>query len=128
MKEKIHYKPVLTALQNIIEQTKKKADNKAICLELEEKIQELVEAKEEDNEMTDRHLMPPPPTVPSNKRNIRQRRHKSDEDEDDSSDDSEEDIDNVPVVKCEFEIDLVNISILCIYNYINNIISYNYAQ
>lgn len=109
LKEKIHYKPVLTALHNIIEQTRKKADNKAVCLELEEKIQELVEAKA-DNEMTDRHLMPPPSVVPSNKRNIRQRRYKSDEDEDDSSDDSEEDIDDVPVVKCEFEIDLVNIS------------------
>lgn len=87
-------------MQNIIEQTKKKADNKAVCLELEEKIQELVEAKA-DNEMTDRHLMPPPSTMPSNKKNIRQRRYKNDKDEDDSSDDSEEDID-VLVVKCEF--------------------------
>lgn len=116
MKEKIHYKPVLTALHNIIEQTKKKGDNKAICLELEEKIQELVENKvNESDEMKDRHLMPPPATVPSNKKKLRQNRYKnmSDEDEDDSSDDSEEDVDNVPVVKCEFQFDL-NYFILCV--------------
>ncbi|XP_036138844.1 condensin complex subunit 1 isoform X2 [Monomorium pharaonis] len=102
LKEKIHYKPVLTALQNIIEQTKKKADAKVVCTELEEKIQELLEAKE-DNEISDKHLMPPPSTVPRNKRSIRRNRRKStsDEDEEDSSDDSDEDTDNVIVVKTE---------------------------
>ncbi|XP_071628166.1 condensin complex subunit 1 isoform X2 [Temnothorax longispinosus] len=102
LKEKIHYKPVLTALQNIIEQTKKKAEAKAVCIELEEKIQELLETKD-DNEI-DRHLMPPPSTAPRNKRNVRRSRRKSTSDEDEDSseeDDSEEEADNVFVVKCK---------------------------
>ncbi|XP_077268187.1 CAP-D2 condensin subunit isoform X3 [Temnothorax americanus] len=102
LKEKIHYKPVLTALQNIIEQTKKKADAKAVCIELEEKIQELLETKE-DNEI-DRHLMPPPSIARRNKRNVRRSRRKSTSDEDEDSseeDDSKEEADNVPVVKCK---------------------------
>ncbi|KYN03812.1 Condensin complex subunit 1 [Cyphomyrmex costatus] len=103
LKEKIHYKPVLTALRSIIEQTKKKADAKAVCVELEEKIQELVEAKDNemtDDEITDSRLMPPPSGVPRNKKNIRRSRCKSTSDEDeDSSDDSEEDIDNIPIIK-----------------------------
>ncbi|XP_011634039.1 condensin complex subunit 1 [Pogonomyrmex barbatus] len=108
LKEKIHYKPVLIALQNIIEQTKKKADTKAASLELEEKIQELLEAKT-DNEITDEHLMPPPSTMPRNKRNIRRSRRKSiSDEEEDSSDDekdsSEEDIDDVVKVKNSKEI------------------------
>jgi len=58
---------------------------------------------EADNEeMTDKHLMPPPSTVPKNKRSTRRSKFKnmSDEDED-SSDDSEEEVDNVPVVRCK---------------------------
>ncbi|XP_018316818.1 condensin complex subunit 1 isoform X2 [Mycetomoellerius zeteki] len=107
LKEKIHYKPVLAALRSIIEQTKKKVDAKAVCIELEEKIQELVDAKDNemtDNEITDSRLMPPPSTIVSrNKKSIRRSRRKSmtssDEDED-SSDDSEED-DNVLFIKCK---------------------------
>lgn len=98
-------------MQNIIEQTKKKADAKAACIELEEKIQELVEAKA-DNEVTDEHLMPPPSTVPRNKKSICRSRRKSTSDEDEDSseeDDSEEDSDDEPVVKCKFEIDVVNV-------------------
>ncbi|XP_011866970.1 PREDICTED: condensin complex subunit 1 [Vollenhovia emeryi] len=105
LKEKIHYEPVLTALHSIIEQTKKKADAKAVCIELEEKIQELLEAKGDD-EITDRHLMPPPSAVPRNKRSTHRRRRKNmsdeeeeEEEEEDSSDDSEEDVDSVPVQK-----------------------------
>lgn len=128
LKEKIHYKPVLTALQSIIEQTKKKADTKAVCIELEEKIQELLEAK--DNEMTDSHLMPPPSTVPRNKRSIRRSRRKStsDEDEDSSDDTDEEDADNISVVKCEFEIDIFSSVIVCVRIITYNITSYDYAQ
>lgn len=88
---------------------KKKADTKAVSLELEEKLQELLDSKANDteNEPTDRHLMPPPSTLPR-KKTIRRSRRKSSSDEDeDSSDDSEEDADNEPV-KCEFKIDLVN--------------------
>lgn len=108
------------ALQSIIEQTKKKADTKAVCIELEEKIQELLETKGEDNEITDRHLMPPPSTVPRNKRNIRQSRHKNTSDEDeDSSDDSEEDANDVPIVKCEFKIDFISIFLNIVYAIIN---------
>lgn len=108
-------------MQNIIEQTKKKADAKAVCLELEMKIEELMKADDEaDNEeMTDRHLMPPPSTVPKNKRSTRRSKFKSTSDEDeDSSDDSEEEADNVPIVRCKLKIDLVNIfCILYVYNY-----------
>jgi len=110
LKEKIHYKPVLAALRSIIEQTKKKADAKTVCLELEEKIQELMDTKDNetiDNEVTDSHLMPPPSTVPRNKKSIRRSRRKSMSDEDeDSSDDSEED---EPIIKCKFKIDFVNV-------------------
>lgn len=105
MKEKIHYKPVLTALQNIIEQTKKKADANAACTELEEKIQELLETETTENpEVVDNRLMPPPSVMPKNRKSIRRSRYKNKNDEtddEDSSDDSEEDIDNPPIVKCE---------------------------
>jgi len=104
LKDKIHHKPVLTALQNIIEQTKKKAEAKAACIELEEKMQELLEA-ETNTEMPDSHLMPPPSTVPKIKRNIR-RKSMSDEDEDSSSD-SEEDMDNTPIIKRECYINVL---------------------
>jgi len=107
LKDKIHHKPVLTALQNIIEQTKRKADAKAACTELEEKIQELLEA-ETNTEMPDSHLMPPPSIVPKIKRNIRRNKHKSMSDEDeDSSSDSEEDVDNRPVIKRECHINIL---------------------
>ncbi|KAM0735683.1 Condensin complex subunit 1 [Formica fusca] len=103
LKEKIHYKPVLTALQNIIEQTKKKADANAACTELEEKIQELLETETTENpEVVDNRLMPPPSVMPKNRKSIRRNRYKNKNDEtddEDSSDDSEEDIDNPPIVK-----------------------------
>lgn len=103
LKEKIHYKPVLTALQTIIEQTKKKADANAACTELEEKIQELLESETEIMKETD--LMPPPSIMPKNRRNVRRSKYKNknDEADDDSSeDDSEErDVDDTSIVKCE---------------------------
>nr|XP_012231606.1 PREDICTED: condensin complex subunit 1 isoform X2 [Linepithema humile] len=100
LKEKIHHKPVLTVLQNIIEQTKKKADAKAACAELEEKIQELLETETENSEVTDQILMPPPNTVPQTRKNVYQSRRKNKNYEDnDSSDDSEEDANNTPVKK-----------------------------
>lgn len=108
MKEKIHYKPVLTVLQNIIEQTKKKADANAACIELEEKIQEFLETETTENpEVADNHLMPPPSIMPKNRKNICRSRYKNkydesdDDSEEDSSDDSEEDIEHPPIVKCE---------------------------
>lgn len=63
LKEKIHYKPVQMALQSIIEQTKRRTDAKDVCVELEEKIQELLEenSKEKATEVSDTCLMPPPP-------------------------------------------------------------------
>ncbi|CAL1675876.1 unnamed protein product [Lasius platythorax] len=103
LKEKIHYKPVLTALQNIIEQTKKKADANAACTELEEKIQELLETETENSE-ADRHLMPPPSAMSKNRKSIRQRKYKKTNDETDdenSSDDSEEDVQDAPIVQCK---------------------------
>ncbi|KAL0134605.1 hypothetical protein PUN28_001419 [Cardiocondyla obscurior] len=103
LKEKIRYKPVLTALQHIIDQTKKKAETKMICIELEEKIQELLDSKETTNdEVTDKSLMPPPSNVPRTKKS-RRTRHKSPDDEDeDSSNDSDEDSVIVPKRKKEY--------------------------
>ncbi|XP_029170808.1 condensin complex subunit 1 [Nylanderia fulva] len=94
LKEKIHYKPVLAALQNIIEQAKKKADATAACTELEEKIQELLETETEteNSSVADKHRMPPPSTIPKNIKSIRKKKINDDSDEDDSSDDSEEDV------------------------------------
>lgn len=104
MKEKIHYKPVLTALQNIIEQTKKKTDATAACTELEEKIQELLESETENTKEVDSHLMPPPSIMPKKRRNVRRSKYKNkndETDEDSSEDDSEEDVNNASIVKCE---------------------------
>ncbi|XP_011263197.2 condensin complex subunit 1 [Camponotus floridanus] len=102
LKEKIHYKPVLTALQNIIEQTKKKADANAACTELEEKIQELLDSEIKNTKDADSHLMPPPSIMPKNRKNVRKNKYKNkndESDEDSSEDDSEEDVDDAPIVK-----------------------------
>lgn len=98
MKEKIHYKPVLTALQSIIEQAKKRIDTKTIGTELEEKLQELLES-DTNSEITDNHLMPPPSTVPKIRKNVRRSRRKSTSDEDEDSSDDEEDVDDAAAVK-----------------------------
>lgn len=90
-------------MQNIIEQTKKKADANTACTELEEKIQELLETETENSE-ADRHLMPPPSAMSKNRKSIRQRKYKKTNDETDdenSSDDSEEDVQDAPIVQCE---------------------------
>ncbi|XP_076247462.1 CAP-D2 condensin subunit [Calliopsis andreniformis] len=90
LKEKIHNKQVLKALQSIIEQTKKKPNTKAICLELEEKIEELLKSTEEEK-LNDTEIMPPPPVPKSNKKGRRRRasRKSSSEEEDDADSDSE---------------------------------------
>lgn len=110
---------MLTALQNIIEQTKKKADAKTACMELEEKIQELLEAETENTEVTDQILMPPPNIVPQVRKNINQSRRKKKNDEDkDCSDDSEEDVSSTPVKKkSKCELDMVDTwyQYVCVY-------------
>ncbi|EFN85409.1 Condensin complex subunit 1 [Harpegnathos saltator] len=98
LKDKIHYKPVLSALENIIEQVKKRADTKAVGTELEEKLQELLES-DANSEMTDNRLMPPPSNVPKIRRNTRRTRRKSTSDEEENSSDGEENADNPPVIK-----------------------------
>lgn len=104
LKDKIYHKPVLTALQNIIEQTKKKTNAKDACIELEEKVQELLEAVTNSE---DSRIMPPPP-VPKKKRIVRRSRHKSSSDEENSdSDDSdskncEANVNDVSIRKCEY--------------------------
>lgn len=100
---------MLTALQNIIEQTKKKAEAKDACIELEEKIQELLETETENNEVTDQMLMPPPTTVPRVRKKVHRNRRKDESDEDeDSSDDSEEEAEcSSPIKKkgeCELDV------------------------
>ncbi|RLU17541.1 hypothetical protein DMN91_009776 [Ooceraea biroi] len=100
LKDKIHYKPVFAALQSIIEQTKKKADAKAACLELEEKVQELLES-ESKTDVPDSRLMPPPSTAPRIRRNVRRSRRKNTSDEDESSSNDEEDADDAPDANLE---------------------------
>ncbi|KAG7205865.1 hypothetical protein KM043_007797 [Ampulex compressa] len=89
LKDKIHHEQVLKALQSIIDQTKKRPDAKAACVELEEKIQELLEGAE-NSKQTDSQIMPPPP-VPRRKKNARNTRHKSSSEEDEEDSDSESD-------------------------------------
>ena len=96
LKEKIHHKQVLKALHSVIEQTKKKPNTKAACMELEEKIKELLNKTE--NSKQDDEIMPPPPAPKSRKR-TRHRKHSSSEEEED---DIDNDFDSVPVAKSIF--------------------------
>lgn len=88
-------------MQNIIEQTKKKADAIAACTELEEKIQELLETETEteNSNVADKHRMPPPSAIPKSGKS--HQRKKKINDEDDSSD-SEEDVRNTSIVQSEW--------------------------
>ncbi|XP_035722862.1 condensin complex subunit 1-like [Vespa mandarinia] len=93
LKDKIHHKQVLKTLQGIIEQTKKKSDTKSVCLELEEKIKELLEGSE-NTETNDNILMPPPKTLLQQK--SRMGRQKDSEEDENYSD---TDIDSQPITK-----------------------------
>lgn len=93
LKEKIHHKQVLKTLQGIIEQTKKKSDTKSVCLELEEKIKELLEGSE-NIETNDNILMPPPTTLLQQKS-----RTGTQKDSDEDENDSDTDLDPQPVTK-----------------------------
>ncbi|KAK2584063.1 hypothetical protein KPH14_006510 [Odynerus spinipes] len=96
LKDKIYHKQVFKTLQGIIEQTKKKPDAKDVCLELEEKIKQLLEGSEnvETPETNDNTLMPPPPSLSRKKtRKVSQK----DSEEDDSCSDS--DSDSQPAIK-----------------------------
>ncbi|XP_076383101.1 CAP-D2 condensin subunit isoform X2 [Megalopta genalis] len=90
LKEKIHNKQVLKAVQTIIEQTKKKPNMKAPCIELEEKLKELLKGTEntENTQLDDAEIMPPPSTSKLR----RHRRHKRDK----ASSDEENDTDSDP--------------------------------
>ncbi|KAF7403509.1 hypothetical protein HZH68_006303 [Vespula germanica] len=93
LKEKIHHKQVLKTLQGIIEQTKKKSDTKSVCLELEEKIKELLEGSE-NIETNDNILMPPPTTLLQQKS-----RTGTQKDSDEDENHSDTDLDPQPVTK-----------------------------
>ncbi|XP_078041894.1 CAP-D2 condensin subunit [Augochlora pura] len=82
LKEKIHNKQVLNAVQTIIEQTKKKPNMKTPCIELEEKLKELLKGTEntENAQQDDAEIMPPP-SVSKVKRNPGQKRAKTGSDE-----------------------------------------------
>lgn len=99
LKDKIHHKQVLKALQSVIEQTKKKPNTKVACIELEEKIEELLKVKDKVNE-DDSEVMPPPPVPKLRKRNSRRRKRSSSEEEEDDNIDS--DPDPAPVTKSIF--------------------------
>ncbi|XP_071858144.1 CAP-D2 condensin subunit [Bombus fervidus] len=96
LKDKIHHKQVLKALQSVIEQTKKKPNTKVACIELEEKIEELLKGKDKSNE-DDSEVMPPPPVPKLRKHNSRRRKRSSSEEEEDDNIDS--DPDSAPVTK-----------------------------
>lgn len=90
LKDKIHNKQVLKALNSIIDSTKKKPEAKAACLELEEKINDLLNAEnnEKDGPISDSEAMPPPPVPPLTKRKPRQNARVQDDDSSDSEDEA----------------------------------------
>ena len=73
-------------MNSIIETTKKKPDAKASCLELEEKINDLLRTEENKNvePISDCETMPPPPAPPLHK--VKKTKQKSNTDKDDSFD------------------------------------------
>lgn len=90
LKDKIHHKQVLRALQSVIEQTKKKPNTHAACIELEEKIEELLKGKE-NVEQSDSEVMPPPPIpklrkLDKSKKRAKSRRHGNSSEEEEDSD------------------------------------------
>ena len=96
LKEKIHNDDVQKALNTIIDQAKRRPDAKTACLELEEKIKELLESTEEGEEqqqkpVSDSEAMPPPlrPVPKSAKAKKKTRRTRRDEDEDDNEEDED---------------------------------------
>ncbi|XP_076302628.1 condensin complex subunit 1-like [Lasioglossum baleicum] len=92
LKDKIHHKQVLKALQSVIDQTKKKVTTKAACTELEEKIEELLKGTESTNQNSN-EVMPPPPVPKSRKRGRPPKQKSSSEEEDDS------DSESIPITK-----------------------------
>ncbi|XP_031830938.1 CAP-D2 condensin subunit isoform X2 [Nomia melanderi] len=98
LKEKIHNKQVLKALQNIIEQTKKKPNMKTACIELEEKINELLKGTEntQNAPFDDDSSMMPPPSAPKSRKRTKRTQHKNCSDEED---DVDSDPDSVPVTE-----------------------------
>nr|XP_034178145.1 condensin complex subunit 1-like isoform X2 [Osmia lignaria] len=99
LKEKIHHNQVSKALQSIIEQTKKKPNTKAISVELEEKMKELLQ-KTENSTQNDNEMMPPPQLIPktrkrgrraASKRKSRGEREDDEEEENDGDDDDDGD-------------------------------------
>lgn len=100
LKDKIHNKEVYRALRNIIETARKKADTKEVAALLEEAIDKLIDADDENNEGEkdkDREAMPPPMELPK-KNHMRRRkvRNSSSEDEDEDQDDEENDRSKLP--------------------------------
>lgn len=93
LKDKLHNKQVLKMLQGIIDHTKKKPDAKDACLELEEKLNELLTSQ--NIETNDNTLMLPPPTLSQKKTRKVNRKHSEKEDENSS----DSDLDSQSVIK-----------------------------
>lgn len=87
-------------MQTVIDQSKKKPNTKAVCIELEEKIEELLKGSKDLNK-TDNEIMPPPRTSNSRKRSRRTKHNSSSEEEDD---DDDSDLDIMSVTKGMFSI------------------------
>ncbi|XP_076656625.1 condensin complex subunit 1-like [Halictus rubicundus] len=91
LKEKIHNKQVMKAVQTIIEQTKKKPNMKAASMDLEEKMKELLKSTEdtENLQQNDAETMPPPSVSKLRGHVKHRRRHKHSSDEEDDGSDSD---------------------------------------
>ncbi|XP_076661535.1 CAP-D2 condensin subunit isoform X2 [Halictus rubicundus] len=91
LKEKIHNKQFLKAVQTIIEQTKRKPNMKAAAMELEEKTKELLKSTEntENLQQNDVEAMPPPSVPKLREHGKHRRRHKNSSDEEDDGSDSD---------------------------------------
>ncbi|XP_058809169.1 condensin complex subunit 1 [Phymastichus coffea] len=100
LKEKIHNDDVQKALNSIIDQAKRRPDAKVACAELEEKIKELLDNTDNNEQnggsskpLTDSEAMPPPlrpvPKTSKATRKTRGRREEEEEDEDENDEDFE---------------------------------------
>lgn len=91
---------MLKALNTIIEVTKRKPDAKPACLELEEKIEQMLKVDEEGNRPIDDRMAMPPPPVPRQRKQSRrnkQQRNSSSEEDDEEEDQNDSDSENVPI-------------------------------
>ena len=81
----------MKSLRTVIEQTKRKAETKAACLELEEKLEEILNSTEANEGMIDDAVAMPPPPVPKQRKQSRRNRPQKDSSSEDEEDDDDDD-------------------------------------